>query len=306
MRPGLARSVVVKAAILNVPASLDMWVATPPARFLSRALRRSGSVESPRIVRRAHDGSPARSHMSSQSFGELGASRAVVKTLADRGITAPFPVQQLVVPDVMAGRDVLVKSPTGSGKTLAFAVPLVEMIKPDDPRPSVLVLAPTRELAIQIGDGHAPARQGAGRCPSRPSTAAPASSRRSRRRAAPTSLVATPGRLEDLLERRAVSAGRRARTRARRGRPHARHGLPARRRPHRRPRCRASARHCSSRPLSTERSAVSPASTRPTRAVTSTLIPPSGAARSSTASSGSGTRRSSMRWCASCATTSGA
>ena len=43
------------------------------------------------------------------------------KALADRGITAPFPVQRLVVPDVLAGRDVLVKSPTGSGKTLAFA-----------------------------------------------------------------------------------------------------------------------------------------------------------------------------------------
>ena len=71
--------------------------------------------------------------MSSQSFGDLGASRAVVKALADRGITAPFPVQRLVVPDVIAGRDVLVKSPTGSGKTLAFAVPLVEMIAPSRP-----------------------------------------------------------------------------------------------------------------------------------------------------------------------------
>src|SRR5688572_5033837 len=80
----------------------------------------------------ANGASPARSHMPSQSFGDLGASRAVEKTLADRGITAPFPVQRLVVPDVIAGRDVLVKSPTGSGKTLAFAVPLVEMIAPSD------------------------------------------------------------------------------------------------------------------------------------------------------------------------------
>ncbi len=144
--------------------------------------------------------------MSSQSFGDLGASRGVVKALADRGITAPFPVQQLVVPDVIAGRDVLVKSPTGSGKTLAFAVPLVEMIASGDPRPSVLVLAPTRELAIQIRDEMQPLAKaknltvaavygGAGIQPQI----------KAARRA--HVLVATPGRLEDLLERRAVSLG---------------------------------------------------------------------------------------------------
>jgi ATP-dependent RNA helicase RhlE len=144
--------------------------------------------------------------MSSQSFGDLGASRAVVKTLADRGITAPFPVQQLVVPDVMAGRDVLVKSPTGSGKTLAFAVPLVEMIKPGDPRPSVLVLAPTRELAIQIRDDMQPLAEGQGLSVAAVYGGAGIEPQiKAARRA--HMLVATPGRLEDLLERRAVSLG---------------------------------------------------------------------------------------------------
>jgi ATP-dependent RNA helicase RhlE len=144
--------------------------------------------------------------MSSQSFGDLGASRAVVKTLADRGITAPFPVQQLVVPDVMAGRDVLVKSPTGSGKTLAFAVPLVEMIKPGDPRPSVLVLAPTRELAIQIRDDMQPLAKAQGLSVAAVYGGAGIEPQiKAARRA--HMLVATPGRLEDLLERRAVSLG---------------------------------------------------------------------------------------------------
>ena len=88
--------------------------------------------------------------MYSEGFRGLGASRAVADALAKSGIKTPFPVQRLVVPDALEGRDVLVKSPTGSGKTLAFAVPIVERLEPGDPRPSALVLAPTRELAGQI------------------------------------------------------------------------------------------------------------------------------------------------------------
>src|SRR4051812_4054005 len=88
--------------------------------------------------------------MSRKSFETLGASRPVVEALDKGGITDAFPVQSLVLPDALAGRDVLVKSPTGSGKTIAFAVPLVERIEAGDPRPSGLVLAPTRELAQQI------------------------------------------------------------------------------------------------------------------------------------------------------------
>src|SRR5579875_1832247 len=88
--------------------------------------------------------------MSTHTFAELGVSRALVQALARRQITQPFPVQRLVIGDVLAGRDVLVKSPTGSGKTLAFGVPLADRIEADGPRPGALVLAPTRELATQI------------------------------------------------------------------------------------------------------------------------------------------------------------
>src|SRR6266480_3272698 len=90
--------------------------------------------------------------MSSSSFADLGVSRPVVQALASRGVTRPFPVQRLVVPDVLAGRDVLVKSPTGSGKTLAFGLPLVDLVADAKRRPAALVLAPTRELAAQIVD----------------------------------------------------------------------------------------------------------------------------------------------------------
>src|SRR5688500_8047127 len=88
----------------------------------------------------------------SQSFADLGVSRQVATALERRGITKPFPVQRLVIEDVLDGHDVLVQSPTGSGKTLAFGVPLVDSL-PDDAEPgSALVLAPTRELAAQIVD----------------------------------------------------------------------------------------------------------------------------------------------------------
>ena len=130
------------------------------------------------------------------------------------------------------GRDVLVKSPTGSGKTLAFAVPLVEMIKPGDPRPSVLVLAPTRELAIQIKDDMQPLAKAQGLSVAAVYGGAGIEPQIKAARRAHV-LVATPGRLEDLLDRRAVSARRRAGARARRGRQDARHGFPPARRSHR-------------------------------------------------------------------------
>src|SRR5207237_5972516 len=88
--------------------------------------------------------------MSQQSFRELGVSRPVVDALAARSIHTPFSIQELALPDALAGLDVLVRSPTGSGKTLAFAVPIVERTTTNDPRVSALVLVPTRELASQV------------------------------------------------------------------------------------------------------------------------------------------------------------
>ena len=141
--------------------------------------------------------------MSTQSFADLGASRPVVDALVEGGITAAFPVQRLVLPDALAGRDVLVKSPTGSGKTIAFAVPLVERLEATDPRPSALVLAPTRELACQIVDAIRPLAHA--RALSVAAVYGGASIERQSRLARRAHiLVATPGRLEDLIERGAV------------------------------------------------------------------------------------------------------
>src|SRR5437763_6645801 len=88
------------------------------------------------------------------SFRDLGVSRAVVDALATRGVTAPFPVQALVMKDVLRGADVLAKSETGSGKTLAFAIPIAETLDPAaEKRPAALILMLSRELAVQVRDG---------------------------------------------------------------------------------------------------------------------------------------------------------
>ena len=84
------------------------------------------------------------------TFTTLGVSEPVAQALRMRGFERPFAIQSLVLPDALAGRDVLARSRTGSGKTLAFAVPLVERLHPSDRSPTGLILTPTRELASQV------------------------------------------------------------------------------------------------------------------------------------------------------------
>ncbi len=86
------------------------------------------------------------------TFADLGVEQRFVDRLADQGITHPFPIQQIVLQDALAGRDVLAKSPTGSGKTLAFAIPIMQRLTDDSPTPAALILVPTRELAAQVMD----------------------------------------------------------------------------------------------------------------------------------------------------------
>ncbi|MGH2922501.1 MAG: DEAD/DEAH box helicase [Solirubrobacterales bacterium] len=127
-------------------------------------------------------------------------SRPIVGALAERGFAEPFAVQRLAIADVLAGRDVLVQSPTGSGKTLAFGVPICDLIEADEPRPVALVLAPTRELAEQIVDEvHSVAHSRALKIA--PVFGGVGIQAQARKAAKAHIVVATPGRLEDILER---------------------------------------------------------------------------------------------------------
>jgi len=138
-----------------------------------------------------------------QSFRELGVSPPIVDALAARSIHEPFRIQALVLPDALAGLDVLAKSPTGSGKTLAFAVPIVERTTTADARPSALILVPTRELAAQVSaelESLVPAK---GLKVAAVYGGVPLHAQAKRAKSAHV-LVATPGRLQDLAERQLV------------------------------------------------------------------------------------------------------
>ncbi|MFL5919391.1 MAG: DEAD/DEAH box helicase [Gaiellaceae bacterium] len=145
--------------------------------------------------------------MSQQSFRDLGVSASVADALAARSIHEPFPIQERVLPDAFAGLDVLAKSPTGSGKTLAFALPIVARTASTDRRPSALVLVPTRELAGQV----TAELESLARCNDLsvasvyggvPMSAQAKAAKRAH------IIVATPGRLQDLAERRLVDLSR--------------------------------------------------------------------------------------------------
>jgi len=139
------------------------------------------------------------------TFAHLGLPDPLVQSLAKREITEPFPVQQATIPDALAGRDVCGKAPTGSGKTLAFGLPLLTMVgKASRQRPRALVLAPTRELAEQIKQELAPLARTVNRYVFAVYGGVGYGPQKNALRNGVDVLVATPGRLEDLIEQRSV------------------------------------------------------------------------------------------------------
>ena len=89
---------------------------------------------------------------SQSGFDGFGFSKALLKTLADKGYSDPSPIQKAAFPELMLGRDLVGQAQTGTGKTAAFALPLLERLESGQKTPQVLVLAPTRELAMQVAD----------------------------------------------------------------------------------------------------------------------------------------------------------
>ncbi|MGH9136222.1 MAG: DEAD/DEAH box helicase [Acidimicrobiales bacterium] len=140
------------------------------------------------------------------TFEELGVAPELTGALAERGIHRPFPIQSLTIPDALAGRDVCGKAKTGSGKTLAFGLPLLQLVGDAAPAaPSALVLVPTRELAIQVHQVLEPLGEVAGTRLAVVYGGAPLEKQARRLAAGVEMVVATPGRLIDLLDRKALS-----------------------------------------------------------------------------------------------------
>lgn len=139
------------------------------------------------------------------TFAQLGVPDPLVRSLAKRGITEPFPVQAATIPDAMAGKDVSGEAPTGSGKTLAFGLPLLARVDAaHQHRPKALVLAPTRELAEQIKKELAPLAKAANRFVLAVYGGVSYGPQKGALRKGVDVLVATPGRLEDLMKQKSV------------------------------------------------------------------------------------------------------
>jgi len=138
------------------------------------------------------------------TFAELGVAAPLVAALVGTGITAPFPIQAATIPDALAGRDVLGRGQTGSGKTIAFAVPVTATVAGAARRrpaghPGALVVVPTRELAAQVARTMRPLAAALGlRCATVYGGVAPGPQVAALRGGADI-VIATPGRLEDLI-----------------------------------------------------------------------------------------------------------
>ena len=138
------------------------------------------------------------------SFASVGVPSLLIEALRDQGITSPFPIQTVTLPDSLTGRDVLGRGRTGSGKTIAFALPLITRLSADRQRtranrPRGLVLLPTRELAAQVESTIEPLARAAGL-----STTIIYGGVSQRPQVTALSrgvdiIVACPGRLEDLI-----------------------------------------------------------------------------------------------------------
>ncbi|QAY69813.1 DEAD/DEAH box helicase [Xylanimonas protaetiae] len=150
------------------------------------------------------------------NFSDLGLPTPVVASLAERGITSPFPIQAASLPDSLAGRDVLGRGRTGSGKTVAFALPVVTRLAAPAAgsgrtprrvprRPRALILAPTRELALQIDATTSPLAQAMGLRTTTVFGGVAQSRQVAALDAGVDILVACPGRLEDLLNQKVLT-----------------------------------------------------------------------------------------------------
>ncbi|MFE9427867.1 DEAD/DEAH box helicase [Kitasatospora sp. NPDC006697] len=142
------------------------------------------------------------------TFGDLGLHDDVVRALAKRGVTTPFPIQAATIPDALAGKDVLGRGRTGSGKTLSFGLPLLtrladgERTRPKHPRG--LILVPTRELAMQVADALEPFGSVLGLRLKVVCGGTSMSNQIYALERGVDVLVATPGRLRDLINRGAA------------------------------------------------------------------------------------------------------
>lgn len=139
-----------------------------------------------------------------QGFSSLGVSPAIARALDEMGFEEPTPIQGAAIAHLLAGKDLIGKAQTGTGKTAAYAVPLLQRIQVDAQRPQALILAPTRELALQVADEIAKIGKYLGVRELAVCGGHPIERQIRALRAGVSVVVGTPGRVMDLIERRVL------------------------------------------------------------------------------------------------------
>ena len=140
------------------------------------------------------------------TFASLPISEAIIKATEELGFTQMTEIQQKAIPVMLAGKDLIAKAPTGTGKTCAFGIPVIEHIDPDLPQIQAIVLAPTRELATQICDDIRNLTRFLPQVKTVVVYGGQSMERQKQQlRKNPQILIATPGRLLDLMQHRALS-----------------------------------------------------------------------------------------------------
>jgi ATP-dependent RNA helicase DeaD len=139
-----------------------------------------------------------------QAFASLGLHPSLVQTIAEKGYNAPTPIQTAIIPAMLAGRDVIGQSQTGSGKTAAFALPILQALAPGQRHVQSLVMAPTRELALQVAGAVGQYGRGLGVRVLAVYGGQPYGEQVGRLRKGVDVVVGTPGRLLDLIEKQSL------------------------------------------------------------------------------------------------------
>jgi ATP-dependent helicase YprA (DUF1998 family) len=175
---------------------------------VSDAVEPADSVEATEAGEAAEAVEPAEAAEPKVTFSDLGLHPDLVRTLAKKGVTEPFPIQAATIPDALAGKDVLGRGRTGSGKTLSFGLPLLTRLggnRSQAKRPRGLILVPTRELAMQVADALEPYGSVLGLRLKVVCGGTSMSNQIYALERGVDVLVATPGRLRDLIDRKACN-----------------------------------------------------------------------------------------------------
>ncbi|GAA2928701.1 hypothetical protein GCM10020221_25710 [Streptomyces thioluteus] len=192
----------------NDNAVTDEAVEAVEAVESASAVETDETVETAEAVETDEAAEPTEPAEPTITFADLGLDEAIVRKLAQNGVTTPFPIQAATIPDALAGKDILGRGRTGSGKTLSFGLPLLTLLadgRTAKKRPRGLILTPTRELAMQVADALQPYGDVLGLKMKVVCGGTSMGNQIYALERGVDILVATPGRLRDIINRGAAS-----------------------------------------------------------------------------------------------------